>query len=141
MKLCVFFPGVGEFKATDVEKTVAIPGSSSFFIIEIVDAHTALGHPIMPNQVKMLTAIQSGQWFLFDFSATRGRKWKIVVDICRYTIQQFDDLPLHAIKYLDLGSELNFTFRVTPVNVGKTFKSLLMYLHIFPLSVLFMKWI
>uniref|UniRef100_A0ABM5FB98 Cation channel sperm-associated auxiliary subunit beta n=1 Tax=Pogona vitticeps TaxID=103695 RepID=A0ABM5FB98_9SAUR len=117
-KLKLTTTGVGVFKASDVEKTVVIPGSSSLFITKIVDDHTALGHPIMPNQITLYKPIQSGQWFLFDFGTTSGRKWKVVVDICRYTIQQFDDLPLHAINYLDLGSELNFTFRVTPVNVA-----------------------
>nr|XP_034957779.1 cation channel sperm-associated protein subunit beta-like [Zootoca vivipara] len=72
----------------------------------------------MPNRVLLNTDIPPGRWFLYDFGTETKRKWKIVVDICRYTIQQFDDLPRHAIKYLDIGSKLEFKFRVTPVNIA-----------------------
>ncbi|XP_063003703.1 cation channel sperm-associated auxiliary subunit beta [Elgaria multicarinata webbii] len=110
--------GTDVFAASDVEKTVVIPGSSSFFITEFVNGLNALGHATMPNRVHLNAHIPPGQWFLYDFGTRNGRKWKITVDTCRYTIQQFDDLPLNAIEYLDLGSKLQYTFRVTPVNVA-----------------------
>ncbi|XP_062824198.1 cation channel sperm-associated auxiliary subunit beta isoform X1 [Anolis carolinensis] len=106
------------FKATDVEKTVVIPGMSSFLITQVLSQTQALGNAVMPNQVIVNRGIPPEQWFLYDFGTTNGRKWRIIVDICRYTIQQFDDLPLHAIEYLDIGSQLQFSFRVTPVNVA-----------------------
>ncbi|XP_077780841.1 cation channel sperm-associated auxiliary subunit beta-like isoform X1 [Podarcis muralis] len=124
-------PGVNMFKPTDLEKTVVIPGSSSFFIIQVVDDQNALGDATMPNRVPLNTDIPPGRWFLYDFGTANTRKWKIVVDICRYTIQQFDDLPRHAIKYLDIGSKLEFKFRVTPVNVAyNVFHNRLMYIAI-----------
>ncbi|XP_053232780.1 cation channel sperm-associated auxiliary subunit beta-like isoform X1 [Podarcis raffonei] len=119
------------FKPTDLEKTVVIPGSSSFFIVQVVDDQNALGDATMPNRVLLNTDIPPGRWFLYDFGTVNKRKWKIVVDICRYTIQQFDDLPRHAIKYLDIGSKLELKFRVTPVNVAyNVFHNRLMYIAI-----------
>ncbi|XP_015282591.1 PREDICTED: cation channel sperm-associated protein subunit beta-like [Gekko japonicus] len=106
------------FQASDVEKTVVIPGFSSFLIISVTDNLTALTDATMPQRVPVNIEFQSKQWFLYDFGTTNGRKWRVVVDRCRYTIQQLDDLPVHAIKYLDLGSKLHFSFRVSPVNVA-----------------------
>ncbi|XP_060128240.1 cation channel sperm-associated auxiliary subunit beta-like isoform X2 [Zootoca vivipara] len=125
-------PGtINIFKPTDREKTVVIPGSSSFFIVQVIDDQNALGDATMPNRVLLNTDIPPGRWFLYDFGTETKRKWKIVVDICRYTIQQFDDLPRHAIKYLDIGSKLEFKFRVTPVNIAyNVFHARLLYVGI-----------
>ncbi|KAF7251677.1 Cation channel sperm-associated protein subunit beta [Varanus komodoensis] len=117
-KLQLTTAGTDVFVASDVEKTVVIPGSSSIFITQVVDDLNALGDPTMPNQVLLNESIPSGQWFLYDFGTKNGRKWRIIVDMCRYTIQQFDELPLNAIAYLDLGSQVQFTFQVTPVNTA-----------------------
>nr|XP_056707813.1 cation channel sperm-associated auxiliary subunit beta [Euleptes europaea] len=106
------------FLPSDIEKTVVIPGFSSFLITDVKDDLTALADATMPHRAPLNTAFKSRRWFLYDFGTTNGRKWRVVVDRCRYTIQQLDDLPVHVIKYLDLGSTLNFSFRVTPVNVA-----------------------
>ncbi|XP_054828600.1 cation channel sperm-associated auxiliary subunit beta [Eublepharis macularius] len=106
------------FQVSDIEKTVVIPGFSSFLITDVVDDLTALADATMPYRVPINIVFISRQWFLYDFGTTNGRKWRVIVDRCRYTIQQLDDLPVHAIKYLDLGSKMNFSFRVTPVNVA-----------------------
>lgn len=108
-----------------------IPGFSSFFITELKSDLTALGEATMPQLVLLNTPMQSGHWFMYDFGTTNGKKWKVVVDKCRYVIQQLDDLPVYAIKYLDLGSTLSFSFRVTPVNVGKVSKILHLSICIF----------
>lgn len=117
--MCDFFSGT-KFNATDIEKTVVIPGSSSYFITEVVDGFNALGITTLPENMLLNKSFSPNEWFLYDFGTRTHRKWKIVVDSCRHIIQQFDDLPLHAIKYLDLGKQLTFSFRVTPVNTGKT---------------------
>lgn len=117
-----FILGTNVFKASDVEKTVVIPGTSSFFITTVLDDLNALGTITLPEKMLLNYSFPPDNWFLYDFGTTNGRKWKIVVDTCRYVIQQFDDLPLHAIKYLDLGQKLYFSFRVTPVNTGKTIR-------------------
>ncbi|XP_070595911.1 cation channel sperm-associated auxiliary subunit beta-like [Erythrolamprus reginae] len=106
------------FKATDIGKTLVIPGTKSYFIIRLVDNYTALGITTLPDASVEGNLIAPNEWFLYDFGTTNGRKWKIVVDRCRHVMQQFDDLPLNAIKYLDVGKELNFSFRVTPINTA-----------------------
>ncbi|XP_060118313.1 cation channel sperm-associated auxiliary subunit beta-like [Heteronotia binoei] len=110
--------GTHIFKASDVEKTIMFPGSSSFLIIRVTSDLTALGEATVPRLVILNHPFPSGQWFMYDFGTTNGKKWKVTVDICRYTVQQLDDLPIYAVRYLDLGSTLNFAFRVTPVNVA-----------------------
>ncbi|XP_070797427.1 cation channel sperm-associated auxiliary subunit beta [Pituophis catenifer annectens] len=110
--------GTNVFKASDVEKTVVIPGTSSFFITEVLDDLNALGITTLPEKMLLNYSFPPDEWFMYDFGTTNGRKWKIVVDTCRHIVQQFDDLPLHAIKYLDLGQQLSFSFRVTPVNTA-----------------------
>ncbi|XP_060118315.1 cation channel sperm-associated auxiliary subunit beta-like [Heteronotia binoei] len=117
-KLQLSASAIHVFQASDVEKTVVIPGFSSLFIVAVQNDLTALADATMPQRVPVNTVFQSKQWFLYDFGTTNGRKWRVVVDRCRYTIQQLDDLPVHAIKYLDLGSRLTFSFRVSPVNVA-----------------------
>ncbi|XP_058018575.1 cation channel sperm-associated auxiliary subunit beta [Ahaetulla prasina] len=119
-RLVLSTAGSNVFKPTDIEKTVVIPGTSSFFITEVVDDLNALGMTTLPEKMLLNYSFPPDEWFLYDFGTTNGRKWKIVVDTCRYVVQQFDDLPLHAIKYLDLGKELRFSFRVTPVNTAFT---------------------
>ncbi|KAM3855852.1 cation channel sperm-associated auxiliary subunit beta [Vipera latastei] len=125
--------GTNVFKASDVEKTVVIPGTSSFFITTVLDDLNALGTITLPEKMLLNYSFPPDNWFLYDFGTTNGRKWKIVVDTCRYVIQQFDDLPLHAIKYLDLGQKLYFSFRVTPVNTGKTIRIIYVSLSLFKL--------
>ncbi|KAJ6661859.1 hypothetical protein lerEdw1_013030 [Lerista edwardsae] len=107
-----------EFLPTDVEKTVVIPGYSSMLITTIVSGIRALGHATMPIRVPTGVQFLTDQWFLYDFGTTSKRIWKIVVDICRYTIQQAEDLPINSIIYVDLGETQNFTFKVTPINIA-----------------------
>ncbi|XP_053126299.1 cation channel sperm-associated auxiliary subunit beta-like isoform X3 [Hemicordylus capensis] len=110
--------GPNIFKASDREKTVVIPGASSFLIVAIVNDLNALGDATMPIIVPVNKVFESGTWFLYDFGTQNKRHWSILVDRCRYTIQQPDELTLNAIRYLDLGSKLHFKFRVTPVNIA-----------------------
>ncbi|XP_074853582.1 cation channel sperm-associated auxiliary subunit beta [Carettochelys insculpta] len=108
--------GPKAFTSSDIEKTVVIPGLSSFLIVEILDNRSALADATMPERVPFNKTLTSGMWFLYDFGTKNGRKWKIIVDTCRYWIRELDNQPLNAIKYLDLTQTYNFRFRVTPVN-------------------------
>ncbi|XP_063149772.1 cation channel sperm-associated auxiliary subunit beta [Candoia aspera] len=123
--------GTSVFRASDAQKTVVIPGSSSLFITKVLDDQNALGDATMPERVLLNKSLPPNHWFMYDFGTKNGRKWKIVVDTCRYVIQQFDDLPLHAIKYLDLGSKLHFSFRATPVNTAY----LVLYRHLMRVTI------
>ncbi|XP_025902699.1 cation channel sperm-associated protein subunit beta [Nothoprocta perdicaria] len=107
-------PGNDGFRITDVEKTVVIPGSSSFLITAIVDNETAKAEPTMPEKVPFDVGIPSSQWFMHNFGTTNGKKWELKVDTCRYSVQQNTHTARNVIKYLDLDTTYNFTFRVIP---------------------------
>lgn len=113
---------------SDIEKSVVIPGYSSFLIIEIKDDLNALAHPTMPDKVPFNKSFQPYTWFLYDFGTKNERQWKIKVDDCRYWIQEVSELPKNAIKYMDLGEVNTFTFRVTPVDTGKKFEMYCLFL-------------
>lgn len=98
-----------------------LPGSSSFLIIRIVSPSEALAHATMPTIVPQGQEFEPDQWFMYNFGTTGLRQWRIVVDSCRYIVQQLEDLPVNAIKYLDLGAEHKFTFRISQINTGKSF--------------------
>ncbi|XP_074921962.1 cation channel sperm-associated auxiliary subunit beta [Chelonoidis abingdonii] len=106
------------FKSSDIEKTVVIPGFSSFLIVEVLDSLNALADATMPERVPFNKTFTSDMWFVYDFGTKNGRKWKIIVDSCRYWVKELNNLPLNAIKYLDLTQTFNFGFRVTPVNTA-----------------------
>ncbi|XP_067403186.1 cation channel sperm-associated auxiliary subunit beta [Emydura macquarii macquarii] len=110
--------GANIFKPSDLEKTVVIPGFSSFLIVKILDSLNVLADATMPERVPFNKSFTSGMWFVYDFGTKNGRKWKIIVDSCRYWVRELDNLPLNAIKYLDLTKTYNFRFRVTPVDTA-----------------------
>nr|XP_009688136.1 PREDICTED: cation channel sperm-associated protein subunit beta [Struthio camelus australis] len=102
------------FRVTDVEKTVVIPGSSSFLITGVLNNQTATAEPTMPNKVPFNRSFTSKQWFMHDFGTVNGKKWELKLDTCRYSIQEYNHIAKNIIKYLDLDTIYNFTFRVTP---------------------------
>nr|XP_013796374.1 PREDICTED: cation channel sperm-associated protein subunit beta [Apteryx mantelli mantelli] len=112
----IFFSKAGKngFRITDVEKTVVIPGSSSFLITAILDNQTAIAEPTMPNKVPFNVSFPSKQWFMHNFGTVNGKKWDLKLDTCRYSIQEYNHIAKNVIKYLDLDTTYNFTFRVTP---------------------------
>uniref|UniRef100_A0A8C0IM04 Cation channel sperm-associated protein subunit beta n=1 Tax=Chelonoidis abingdonii TaxID=106734 RepID=A0A8C0IM04_CHEAB len=104
------------FKSSDIEKTVVIPGFSSFLIVEVLDSLNALADATMPERVPFNKTFTSDMWFVYDFGTKNGRKWKIIVDSCRYWVKELNNLPLNAIKYLDLTQTFNFGFRLVVGN-------------------------
>ncbi|KAM8807305.1 cation channel sperm-associated auxiliary subunit beta [Eudromia elegans] len=69
--------GKDGFRITDVEKTVVIPGSSSFLITAILDNETATAEPTMPKKVPFNISIPSSQWFMHNFGTANGKKWDL----------------------------------------------------------------
>uniref|UniRef100_A0A8C3S368 Cation channel sperm-associated protein subunit beta n=1 Tax=Chelydra serpentina TaxID=8475 RepID=A0A8C3S368_CHESE len=108
--------GLTAFKSSDIEKTVVIPGFSSFLIVEVLDTLNALADATMPERVPFNKTFAPDMWFVYDFGTKNGRKWKIIVDTCRYWVRELDNLPLNAIKYLDLTQTFNFGFRLVVGN-------------------------
>ncbi|XP_008819975.1 cation channel sperm-associated protein subunit beta [Nannospalax galili] len=113
------------FIDTDVEKTVVIPGYSSFLITRIVDSKNVESLATMPKAVYPNMDFAAESWFLYNFGQSSGRKWTIDVKPCNYWFQQFqyDFLSLNLIKYIDVGNKKKFEVKIIPNTKGiKTLK-------------------
>ncbi|MBZ3882545.1 Cation channel sperm-associated protein subunit beta, partial [Sciurus carolinensis] len=103
------------FKTSDIEKTVVIPGYSSFLITEILDDKNALALATMPENIPFNMVFIKDTWFLYNFGSVNGRKWAIFLKPCNYWVQQPDDsLSLNIVKYIDLGNSQVFKIKVIP---------------------------
>ncbi|KAM7158738.1 cation channel sperm-associated auxiliary subunit beta [Molossus nigricans] len=113
-------PGVvSSFQDSDVEKTVVIPGYSSFLITSIIDAKNALAIATMPRLVPKHKTFVKGSWFLYNFGQRNGRTWEIYAKPCDYLFQQHDDsLSLNVLKYIDLGKSQALKVKVIPSSEG-----------------------
>ncbi|XP_063097067.1 cation channel sperm-associated auxiliary subunit beta [Cavia porcellus] len=103
------------FNVTDIEKTVVIPGYSSFLITNILDDKNALAIATMPAIAPNNVTFLKGTWFLYNFGQKNGRTWNIYSKPCHYLLQQLDDSPtLSDVKYIDLGSSQTLQVKVIP---------------------------
>ncbi|XP_013372598.1 PREDICTED: cation channel sperm-associated protein subunit beta isoform X2 [Chinchilla lanigera] len=108
------------FQATDIEKTVVIPGYSSFLITEILDDKNALAIATMPAIAPNNVTFSKGNWFLYNFGQRNGRTWNIYSKPCHYLLQQLDNSPtLNAVKYIDLGSSQTLEVKVISNKKGQ----------------------
>lgn len=105
-----------EFKSTDVEKSVVVPGYSSFLITEIKDQWTASALASMPQTVRSTLTFSEGSWFLYNFGTVGGRTWSIGSRICNYWIQvdNLDFMTPNLVKYIDVGNKVDFQFKIIP---------------------------
>ncbi|KAK1339430.1 hypothetical protein QTO34_020113 [Cnephaeus nilssonii] len=113
-------PGVvSSFQDSDIEKTVVIPGYSSFLITSIVDGNNALAIATMPERVPNGMTFETDSWFLYDFRERNGRAWNIYTKPCNYWFQQDDNsLSLSVLKYIDLGKSQTLEVKVIPNSKG-----------------------
>nr|XP_060475729.1 cation channel sperm-associated auxiliary subunit beta [Panthera onca] len=110
---------ISSFQDLDVEKTVVIPGYSSFMIISILDDKNALAIATMPAKVLSNMTVPKDSWFLYNFGHRNGRMWKIYAKPCNYWFQQHDDsLSLNVLKYIDLGKSHTLKVKVIPNTKG-----------------------
>ncbi|GAB5573104.1 cation channel sperm-associated protein subunit beta isoform X8 [Prionailurus iriomotensis] len=110
---------ISSFQDLDVEKTVVIPGYSSFMIISILDDKNALAIATMPAKVLNNMTVPKDSWFLYNFGHRNGRMWKIYAKPCNYWFQQHDDsLSLNVLKYIDLGKSHTLKVKVIPNTKG-----------------------
>lgn len=114
-------PGIiSSFQDSDIEKTVVIPGYSSFLITSILDDKNALAIATMPERVPTNRIFPKDSWFLYNFGQKNGRTWKIHSKPCNYWFQQHDDsLSLNVLKYIDLGKSHTFKVKLIPHTKGK----------------------
>ena len=111
---------VSSFQDSDIEKTVVIPGYSSFLIISIEDNQNALAKATMPRMAPNGMTFAKDSWFLYDFGQRNGRAWEIYAKPCNYWFQQHDDsLSLNVLKYVDLGKSQALQVKVIPHAEGK----------------------
>ncbi|XP_059771801.1 cation channel sperm-associated auxiliary subunit beta [Balaenoptera ricei] len=107
------------FQDSDIEKTVVIPGYSSFLITRILDNENALAIATMPETVPHNMTFLKGSWFLYNFGQRDGRTWNIHSKPCNYWFQQHDDsLSLNVLKYIDLGKSHALKIKVIPNTKG-----------------------
>ncbi|XP_051682082.2 cation channel sperm-associated auxiliary subunit beta isoform X1 [Oryctolagus cuniculus] len=107
------------FQDTDIEKTVVIPGHSSFLITSILDGKNALAIATMPNRVPNNVTFLKDSWFLYNFGQRNGRTWNIYSKPCNYWLQQSDDsTSLNIVKYVDLGNSQNLEVKIIPNTKG-----------------------
>uniref|UniRef100_A0A8B9XXI0 Cation channel sperm associated auxiliary subunit beta n=1 Tax=Bos mutus grunniens TaxID=30521 RepID=A0A8B9XXI0_BOSMU len=103
------------------EKTVVIPGYSSFLITTILDNENALAVATMPEIVPHNMTFQKDSWFLYNFGKRNGQTWNIYAKPCNYWFQQHDDsLSLSVLKYIDLGKSHTLKMKVIPNTKRKT---------------------
>ncbi|XP_023394132.1 cation channel sperm-associated protein subunit beta [Pteropus vampyrus] len=113
-------PGVvSSFQDSDIEKTVVIPGYSSFLITRIIDDQNALAIATMPIRAPENTIFVKDTWFLYNFGQRNGQTWSIYEKPCNYWFQQHDDLrSLNVLKYVDLGKSQTLKVEVIPDTKG-----------------------
>ncbi|XP_052042666.1 cation channel sperm-associated auxiliary subunit beta [Apodemus sylvaticus] len=105
------------FKPTDLEKSVVIPGHSSFLIIEIKGQRTASALATMPQSINSTLKFTTGSWFLYNFGTVGGRRaWTISLRPCNYWIHSdaLDFMSLNLVKYIDVGNKVDFQFKIIP---------------------------
>ncbi|XP_004682098.1 PREDICTED: cation channel sperm-associated protein subunit beta [Condylura cristata] len=103
------------FQDLDIEKTVVIPGYSSFLITSILDDNNALATATMPEIAPHNMTFPEGSWFIYNFGQKNGRLWKIYSKPCNYWFQQLDKtLSLNVLKYIDLGKSLSLKVKIIP---------------------------
>ncbi|XP_077636964.1 cation channel sperm-associated auxiliary subunit beta [Crocuta crocuta] len=113
-------PGtVSSFQDLDIEKTVLIPGYSSFLIINVLDDKNAIAVATMPTTVLNNMTFPKDSWFLYNLGHKNGRMWEIYAKPCNYWFQQRDDsLSLSVLKYIDLGKSYTVEVKVIPNTKG-----------------------
>lgn len=117
----ILAPGtVSSFQDLDIEKTVMIPGYSSFLIINVLDDKNAIAVATMPTTVLNNMTFPKDSWFLYNLGHKNGRMWEIYAKPCNYWFQQHDDsLSLSVLKYIDLGKSYTVEVKVIPNTKGK----------------------
>ncbi|ELK01138.1 Cation channel sperm-associated protein subunit beta [Pteropus alecto] len=110
---------VSSFQDSDIEKTVVIPGYSSFLITRIIDDQNALAIATMPIRAPENMIFVKDTWFLYNFGQRNGQTWSIYEKPCNYWFQQHDDLrSLNVLKYVDLGKSQTLKVEVIPDTKG-----------------------
>ncbi|XP_028633076.1 cation channel sperm-associated protein subunit beta [Grammomys surdaster] len=104
------------FKASDVERSVVIPGYSSFLITEIKNQWTASALATMPQTINSTLKFPKGSWFVFNFGTIGEQAWLMTSKPCNYWIEEegLDFMSLNLVKYIDVGNKIEYKFKIIP---------------------------
>nr|XP_023402414.1 LOW QUALITY PROTEIN: cation channel sperm-associated protein subunit beta [Loxodonta africana] len=103
------------FRHWDLQKTVVIPGYSSFLITAILDDTNALAIATMPKRAPINMTFLENTWFLYNFGLSSRRTWRIFSKRCNYWFQQLDkSLSLNILRYIDLGKYHTLSVKIIP---------------------------
>ncbi|XP_078263134.1 cation channel sperm-associated auxiliary subunit beta-like [Rhinoraja longicauda] len=105
------------FIADDFEKTVVIPGLSSFLIVRINSSNLVIAHATMPELVSDYLLIEEKKWFIYDFSSKSG-VWAIVENECTTQIEDLDNIQLNSEMFLDINDTVKLRFKSSSFKGG-----------------------
>ncbi|XP_056666428.1 cation channel sperm-associated auxiliary subunit beta isoform X2 [Monodelphis domestica] len=103
------------FRRSDIEKTVVIPGYSSFLLVQFIDRLNVLALSTMPTIAPFNKTFKEKEWLLYDFSMKFQTMWKISRTPCNYWIELESVTTSRSfIKYIDLANQYTFKIKVIP---------------------------
>ncbi|XP_059844139.1 cation channel sperm-associated auxiliary subunit beta-like [Hypanus sabinus] len=111
------------FIADDFEKTVVVPGYSSFLIVRVFSTNLVIAHGTMPEQTPDYFIVEERQWFMFDFGSKSGT-WSIVENECVMSTEEQNNLIPNPILFLDINDSYQLTFDLSSIGFAgsKTFE-------------------
>uniref|UniRef100_A0A4W3JCH1 Cation channel sperm-associated protein subunit beta n=1 Tax=Callorhinchus milii TaxID=7868 RepID=A0A4W3JCH1_CALMI len=104
-------PGDVGFEASDVEKTVVVPGISSFLIIEVLSPKRVKVKATNKDVLGDRRIFDKGMWILYDFGIKNGRRWRIIENKCTTRIQDINGIEMIPLKHLDHNDTVSITFK------------------------------
>ncbi|GCC24189.1 hypothetical protein chiPu_0002589 [Chiloscyllium punctatum] len=105
------------FEADDFEKTLVVPGYSSFLIVRVNSSNLVLAYATMPLLTIYYVLIEEENWFLYDFSSRNGT-WRIYENECYTWIEAANNVHLNPFVLLDLNDTVNFEFKFSTRKAG-----------------------
>ncbi|XP_069771575.1 cation channel sperm-associated auxiliary subunit beta-like [Narcine bancroftii] len=98
------------FVADDFEKTLVIPGISSFLIVRVNSSNLVIAHATMPELTVDYLLIEERQWFIYDFRSNSGT-WSIVENECTTHIVDPNNVQLNPMIFLDINDTVKLNLK------------------------------
>ncbi|XP_055496092.1 cation channel sperm-associated auxiliary subunit beta-like [Leucoraja erinacea] len=98
------------FIGDDFEKTVVIPGLSSFLIVRINSSTLVEAHATMPELISDYLLIEEKKWFIYDFSSQHD-VWAIVENECTTQIEDVNNVQLNPEMFLDINDTIKLRLK------------------------------
>lgn len=105
------------FIGDDFEKTVVIPGLSSFLIVRINSSTLVEAHATMPELISDYLLIEEKKWFIYDFSSQHD-VWAIVENECTTQIEDVNNVQLNPEMFLDINDTIKLRLKSSTFKGG-----------------------